>query len=183
MFAQMLAQTSSHASAIDTALLMLRVVFGLTLAMHGWQKFFTGGRMPGTAGWFDGMGMKPGKVMAPMAASTEIAAGLAFAGGLLTPLASAGCVGVMIVAAWTVHRENFFIVKGGWEYNMVLAVGTVGVAMIGPGRFSLDRLIGIDDTLSGWLGLALSAGLGIVGGVGLLAAAYRPPAPEADTGS
>jgi len=136
VFAQILAQTPNYTS-VDTALLIVRVVFGLTLAMHGWQKFFTGGRMPGTAGWFDGMGMKPGKVMAPLAASTEIGAGLGFAIGLLTPLMSAGCVGIMLVAAWTVHREEFFIVKGGWEYNMVLATGTVGVAMIGPGRFSL----------------------------------------------
>ena len=180
MFAQILAQTPNYTS-VDTALLIVRVVFGLTLAMHGWQKFFTGGRMPGTAGWFDGMGMKPGKVMAPLAASTEIGAGLGFAIGLLTPRMSAGCVGIMLVAAWTVHREEFFIVKGGWEYNMVLATGTVGVAMIGPGRFSLDRTFGFDGTLSGWLGLALSAGLGIVGGVSLLAAFYRPPAPESDT--
>ena len=50
MFAQILAQTPNYTS-VDTALLIVRVVFGLTLAMHGWQKFFTGGRMPGTAVW------------------------------------------------------------------------------------------------------------------------------------
>ncbi|MCB1027378.1 MAG: DoxX family protein, partial [Microthrixaceae bacterium] len=66
-----------------------------------------------------------------------------------------------------------------WEYNMILAVAAVGVAMLGPGTYSLDHAFGLDDTLSGWLGLAVSAGLGILGGVGLLVAVYRPPAPEA----
>ena len=85
----------------------------------------------------------------------------------------------MIVAAWT-HRQNgFFIVKDGWEYNMVLAVVAVGVAVIGPGRYSLDWKLGLDFAFRPGIDLALSAGLGIVAGVGLLAACYRPPAPAA----
>ena len=32
----------------NLALLILRVVAGLTLAAHGWNKFFGGGRIPGT---------------------------------------------------------------------------------------------------------------------------------------
>ena len=184
MLAQLLAYSPDtvrpDAAAIDTALLLLRVTFGVTMALHGYGKFFQGGRITGTAGGVDSAGQKPGKVMALMAASTEVGAGLGFALGLLTPLMAAGLVGLMIVAGWTVHRHNgFFIVKSGWEYNLILAVGAVAVAMLGPGAFSLDHVLGLDKTLSGWLGLALSAGLGILGGVGLLVAVYRPPAPEA----
>ena len=51
--------------------------------------------------------------------------------------------------------------------------------MLGPDAFSLEHVLGLDKTMNGWLGLALSAGLGILGGVGLLVAVYRPPAPEA----
>ena len=48
----------------------------------------------------------------------------------------------MVVAAWTVHRENgFFIVKSGWEYNLVLGVAAVvagspeaGLAAIAGGQ-------------------------------------------------
>ena len=41
----------------------------------------------------------------------------------------------MLVAAWTVHRHNgFFIVKEGWEYNLVLAVSAVAVATLGAGQ-------------------------------------------------
>lgn len=184
MNALLLAEVDTIGSydAISWGLLLLRVVTGLTLAAHGWNKFFGGGRIPGTAGWFDSMGMRPnGTVHAYAAASTELGAGVLFALGLLTPLAAAGMVGLMIVAAWTVHRENgFFIVKSGWEYNLVLAVIAVSVATIGPGNLSLDWAIGLEASFDPNVGLGVSAGLGTVAGVGLLAACYRPPAPTAD---
>ncbi len=121
-------------TAIDTGLLILRVVLGLTMAAHGYNKFFGKGGLAGTAGWFDSMGMKPGMLHARIAATTEMSAGLGLAVGLLTPIPAAGFVALMFVAAWTVHRPNgFFIVKEGWEYNLILAVSAVAVATIGPG--------------------------------------------------
>ncbi len=161
----------------NVAVLLIRVVVGLTMSAHGFNKFFRGGKIAGTARWFDSMGMKPnGKIHALMAASTELGGGLLLAAGFLTPLAAAGFVGVMIVAAWT-HKDNgFFIVKDGWEYNLVLAVVAIGVATMGPGRYSLDHGLGLDFAFQPKLGLAISAGLGILSGVGLLAACYRPPA-------
>ncbi len=162
--------------SVDLCLLILRVSLGLTLAAHGYGKFFTGGRLPGTAGWFDSMGMRPGKVHALLAATTEVGAGLMFVAGLLTPFAAAGFVGLMVVAGWTVHRDKgFFIVKGGWEYNFILAIVPACLAGIGPGRFSLDRAFEIDYDLSGWFGLLTASLLGVGGGVALLAACYRPP--------
>lgn len=163
---------------MDAGLLLIRVVVGLTMAAHGYGKFFMGGRIPGTARWFDSMGMRPnGKVHALAAATTEVTAGLLLAAGFLTPLAAAGIVGLMVVAAWTVHRDNgFFIVKSGWEYNLILAVVPVGVAMIGPGRHSLDHAL--DLTFDPVPALLLSAGLGLVAGVGLLVACYRPAPAE-----
>lgn len=163
---------------MSEGLLLIRVVLGLTLAAHGQQKFFAGGRIAGTVRWFDSMGMKPnGRIHAWTAALTEVSAGLLFALGLLTPLAAAGFVGLMLVAAWTVHRPNgFFSVRSGWEFNMVLGVVPVGVAIIGPGRWSLDHALGID--FSSPVALALSAGLGLAAGIGLLVTCYRPPASE-----
>src|ERR1700728_4394365 len=110
--------------AYDVGLLILRLVLGLTLAAHGYNKFFGGGRIPGTAGWFESIGMKYGTFQAVVAASTEVSAGLGLAAGLLTPIPAAGFVALMFVASWTVHRPNgFIIVKEGWEYCLVLAVG------------------------------------------------------------
>ena len=161
----------------NTALLILRVALGLTMAAHGYGKFFSGGRIDGTAGWFDGMGMRPGRFHALLAASTEVGAGLMLALGLLTPLAGAAFVGLMLVAGYTVHRPNgFFIVRDGWEYNFILATAAVCVSMLGPGEWSIDHALDIVDDLNGWTGQAISLGGGLVGGIGLLAVFYRPPA-------
>jgi putative oxidoreductase len=165
----------------DVGLLILRLVLGVTLAAHGYNKFFGGGRITGTARWFESIGMKPGKFHAAVAATTEIAAGLGLAAGLLTPIPAAGFVSLMLVAAWTVHRHNgFFIVKEGWEYNLVLAIAAIAVATLGPGRFSLDWMIfGINDPLIGWNGLLISVVLGLAGAVCQLLIFYRPPAKQA----
>lgn len=162
---------------INVALLMLRVAIGLAMAAHGYGKFFTGGRIAGTAGWFDSMGMRPGKVHALLAASGEVVAGVFLALGLLTSFAALGFVGLMAVAYWTVHRHSgFFIIKEGWEYVFVLAIIAVGIAMIGPGELSIDHAIGLADDLDGWPGLLISAGGGVAAAAGLLGVFYRPPA-------
>ena len=164
----------------DLGLLILRLVLGVTLAAHGFNKFFGGGRIPGTARWFESIGMKPGKFHATVAATTEVSAGLGLAAGLLTPIPAAGFVSLMLVAAWTVHRPNgFFIVKEGWEYNLVLAVSAVAVATLGAGRLSLDWLIFGKNWLDGWQGLGLSVVLGLAGAIGQLLIFYRPPVKQA----
>ena len=164
---------------MNLAMLILRVGVGLTFAAHGYGKIFQGGRIPGTAGWFDSMGMKPGRLHAWLAALTEIGAGLLLALGLLTPLAAAGMVGVMVVAAWTVHRHNgFMIVREGWEYTFVLALVAVAVAILGPMEWSVDSAMGIDDYWDGYVGLAICAGGGVLAGVTQLAVFYRPPTTD-----
>jgi len=167
-------------TAYYVGLLILRLVLGLTLAAHGFNKYFGGGRIPGTARWFESIGMKYGTFQAVVAASTEISAGLGLAAGLLTPIPAAGFVALMFVASWTVHRPNgFFIVKEGWEYCMVLAVSAVAVATLGPGQYSLDWLIFGHNWRNGWHGLLISLLLGLGGAVGQLLLFYRPPVKQA----
>lgn len=171
------------AAEFDFAMLMLRVVIGPTVFAHGFFKAFRGGRLAGTGRWFDSIGMKPGAMHARLAATTEMAAGAGLAIGLFTPLCAAAVVGLMVVAGWTVHRANgFFIVKEGWEYVFVLAVVSVAIAMLGPGRWSADNVIGdLDTSWNGWLGLVTAAGVGLTAGIGLLAVFFRPPPTESST--
>lgn len=166
---------------IDLLLLFLRLVAGPTIFVHGYNKMFRGGRIPGTAGWFDSMGMKPnGTVHAYLAALTEMGTGVLLLLGLLTPLAAAGVIGLMIVAAWTVHRHAFLITKEGIEYVMILGTLCFAIGSMGPGKYSVDELVGLRETLNdGWTGIAISGGVGIVTGVGILLACYRPPAKSA----
>jgi putative oxidoreductase len=162
-------------TAYDVGLLILRLALGLTLAAHGFNKFFSGGRIPATAQFFESVGIRPGTLNATVAATVEAAAGLGLAVGLLTPIPAAGFVALMLVAAWTVHRRNgFFITNQGWEYNLVLALGAVAIATLGPGRLSLDWLIFGHNWMDGWAGLLISVVLGALAAVGQLAVFYRP---------
>ena len=127
--------------------------------------------------------MKPGIFHARVAATTEMAAGIGLAVGLLTPVPAAGFVALMLVAAWTVHQDNgFFIVKEGWEYNLVLAVlrrrdrhDRRGQAQ--PGLPAVPGT-GLYDLLHGWWGLRIALGLGLAGGIGQLVIFFRPPAKQ-----
>lgn len=176
----LLAQTAAVDSddGFQAAVLLLRVVVGITFAAHGYNKFFGGGKIPGTARWFDSIGMKPnGTIHAYVSAVTELGAGLLFAVGLLTPFAGAGMVGMMVVAAYTVNRPNgFFSANHGWEYNLVLATIGISVATMGPGRLSLDEVFGLSWSFRWNIGLAISAGLGVGAAVLLIATCFRPPA-------
>ena len=160
---------------IDLILFITRLVLGLTIFVHGWNKFFGGGQIPGTGRWFESIGVKKGKLNAYLAASTEISVGLMLAVGLLTTFASAGLIGLMVVAGWTVHRNNgFFIIKEGWEYIFVLAVVGMAIATLGPGGWSLDNVFDVSSKLDGWAGLSTSLFLGVGAGLVQLFIFYRP---------
>ncbi|HEX7065600.1 MAG TPA: DoxX family protein [Bacillales bacterium] len=126
-------------------LLLIRLVVGLSLAGHGSQKLFGmfgGGGLKGTAGFFEKIQIKPGKTMALAAGLSEFAGGLLFALGFLTPLAALLIVITMLVAIVKVHGQNgYWVTQSGFEYNLVLMVIAIGVALIGPGLYSIDALI------------------------------------------
>lgn len=166
----------------DVALLLIRVCVGLTLVAHGLNHAFGGGKIAGTAGWFEGLGLRPGVVHAWASVLAELAAGIGIAIGLLTPLACAAAIGVMTVAGVISHRSNgFFVFRDGYEYVLMIAVICAAVSLAGPGRASVDGALGID--LAGGTGLAIGVGLGLLGAAVLLGAAWRPAPAKAEEGS
>lgn len=166
-------------NAVSLGIAFLRVGAGVTLAAHGWYHFFGGGKIAGTARWFDSMGMRPGKAHAILASCTELGAGALIAVGLFTPLACAACVALMIVASYTVHLKNgFFSVGNGWEYTGILALVGVSIATIGPWKYSLDYALGIAFRFNGITGLAIALVVGIGGALLQLGLFYRPPAED-----
>ena len=66
---------SMAADQINLGLLVLRVAVGVTMIAHGYNHIYRGGKIGGTAGWFESLGMKPGKLHAWLASLTELAAG------------------------------------------------------------------------------------------------------------
>ena len=165
-----------YSPGISFCLLILRITLGGMIFAHGYNKVFGGGGIAGTAGWFDSIGMRPGKPNAWAAALTEMGVGVLLVVGLITPVACAGLVALMTVAIITVHRKNgFFIINpgGGIEYCLVLAVTAISLAGAGAGNWSIDHVAKI-WTYGPWIGMIVAAGLGIGGALLQLAVFYRP---------
>ena len=163
---------------VDTGLLLIRLSLGVTLLMHGWNHWRGGGKITGTAGWFESLGLRPGRMQAWASVITELAAGLGLIVGLLTPLAAAAVIGTMAVAFVVAHRPNgFFVFRDGYEYVLMISVVTVALATTGPGYLSLDHALGIEITGLAGILIAVLAGLG--GTTALLVATWRPNAVKA----
>ena len=62
--------------AADFIILLLRLLLGAVFLAHGWNHIFGGGKIAGTARWFESLGMRPGAVHAWAASVTELGAGL-----------------------------------------------------------------------------------------------------------
>jgi putative oxidoreductase len=160
-------------NAAVAALALARVVVGITMIAHGYNHWRGGGRIEGTARWFSGLGLRHGVLQAWMSVVTEIGAGLLLIFGLLTPLACAAVISVMLIAGLLAHRPNgFFVFRDGYEYVLVLSVTCLALATIGPGKLSIDHAAGIEIT--GWAGGGIALGVAVVATAGMLATFWRP---------
>jgi putative oxidoreductase len=156
---------------MDIGLLALHVIPGLLFAGHGAQKLFGvfgGHGIDGTGGFFESLGLKPGRVHAAAAGLAEFGGGLLLLLGLLVPLAAAVLIATMLTASLTAHRgKGVWNQNGGWELPLVFATVAFALAGVGAGDISLDNALGLDVAGTWWALGALGAGL--LGGIGALA--------------
>ncbi|KOG07526.1 DoxX family protein [Streptomyces viridochromogenes] len=159
--------------ASDAALLAVRLLVGVVMVAHGWNHWRGGGGIKGTAGWFAGLGLTRPRLQAWLSVVTEIGAGVLLVLGLLTSLACAAVLSVMLVAGLLAHRTHgFFVFKEGYEYVLVLGVLAVAFGAWGPGEYAVDTAAGLEVT--GWAGAGVVLGVGVVATAGLLAVFWRP---------
>ena len=122
-------------------------MLGVVFLAHGAQKgfgLFGGMGFSGATGFVGSLGFKPARVWAGLAVGGELVAGTLFLLGLLTPVAAFLVLATMGVAIGKVHApKGFFVQNGGYEYNVMLVITALAVAALGPGAFSLDRLLGL----------------------------------------
>lgn len=160
---------------LDLGAAILRLSLGGTLVAHGLNHAFGGGKLAGTARWFESIGIRPGRLHAALATLTEVGAGILLILGALTPLACAAVVGTMGVALVANHgRNGFFIFRPGegYEYVLMIAMAACALSAIGPGRLSIDHAM--DLSVTGWAGFVISAGGGVAGAVSILVTSWRP---------
>jgi putative oxidoreductase len=168
-------------ASISVVLLVVRVFLGAMIFAHGYRKVFAGGKLAGTASWFDSIGMRPGSLNAVMAAGTELVVGVLLVVGFVTTLAAAALIAVMLVAIVTVHWANGFFVmnKGqGIEYCLAIIVMCLVPGAFGAGRYSLDHLVR-HESVWRWFAhpthaLIVTVALGVGAAALQLAALYRP---------
>jgi len=129
---------------VDLAIFVLRVVVGGVVA-----------------GWFNGIGLRPGILWAVVATLAEAGGGTLMVLGLGGPLGPGVVAGDLVVVAIVAHWSQGFWAGGGkvgWEFPVPLAAAAFAVALIGNGAWSLDRLLGLaypDWLLGAWLVIVL----------------------------
>lgn len=159
----------------DLAMLVLRVWIGVVMLAHGVNHARS---LDGTTKWFASVGFRRARLNATASAVGEIAIGAGLVLGLLTSVAAAGLIATMTVAFGAIHRfVGFFVFHRpdeGWEYVATLAAAAFAVATLGPGSVSIDAVIGLDESMSGWTGAIVALAGVVVGTLQLLVTWRRP---------
>jgi putative oxidoreductase len=154
--------------SIALALLVLRIVLGLTVAAHGSQKlfgWFGGNGFTQTVGFMKAQGFQPAWFWTLLGGLGEFGGGVLLALGLLSPLAGAAIFAAMLMAVLKFHwGKGFWAMKGGYEYPLVLSLLGAVLTLSGPGSYSLDALFGFAlPTPLTWAVLVLAALVVLVG--------------------
>jgi putative oxidoreductase len=121
------------------------MAFGASCFSHGAQKLF---------GWFGGRGaeemdeytttddFQQGEGNGRLSGVLEAGGGALLALGLATGPVAAALAGKMIVSSSLRVRNGLFDTDDGYELPVTYALIGTTFALAGPGRFSLDHLIG-----------------------------------------
>jgi putative oxidoreductase len=162
--------------------LALRLAVGGFFVGHGTQKlfgWFGGNGLDATASGFEKLGLRPGRAAAVVAGVAEAGGGLLLAAGLETPLAATALTATMLTAIERVHLKNGpWVTRGGYEYNVVLIASVLALAEAGPGKLSLDAVLGRPKTARAESVLAVGA----LGALATRALSARMPAARPDPG-
>ncbi|WP_459610444.1 DoxX family protein [Corynebacterium urogenitale] len=122
-------------------LLIARVILGVVLIAHGWQKY-NDWTVEGTGQNFEQMGVPSPDLSAQIVTYFEIAGGALLILGLLVRLVGPLLFVAMAGAAWFAHRDNgIFVADGGWELVAVIGAAGLALSAAGAGRISLDHLL------------------------------------------
>jgi len=150
----------------DIGLLLLRLGIGGMVFAHGAQKVFGLWGGPGIAGFtanLTNFGYQQAGTLSWVTGITELVAGAFVVLGLLTPLAAAAILSIMINAVLLKLGNGFFVTgpsaSDAVEYSIVLGLGAACLVFTGPGRIALDNGRAWHRRPASWGVLALVIGV------------------------
>ncbi len=130
---------SARKKVTPLALTILRVVVGLVMVAHGWQKAMGFQDWQGSVA---SLGIPFPDIAAGLSVAAELGGGLGLVLGALTPLAALGIFINMLIAIGYVHLgRGLFAAQGGWEFPLTIAVVALYYVFRGAGPLSVDALV------------------------------------------
>ncbi|MGB4815327.1 MAG: DoxX family protein [Ferruginibacter sp.] len=128
--------TKYSATAFDVAILILRVASGVLMMNHGYGKLIHFSEYKVKFMSFMGLGQTTSLLLVVFA---EFFCALFIVLGLFTRFAVIPLIIAMCVALFMAHSGDFF---GDGEKATLYIGAFVNLLLVGPGRFSVDRLFG-----------------------------------------
>lgn len=123
----------------DTAATLARIVLGIMFVAHGWPKI-KNVRQP--MAWVKGTGWPRGEYWALVFTLLEFLGGLALIVGFFTQVVAV-LIALEMIATSIFLKDKFgkkFM--GGYELDVVYLFFALVVSILGPGPWSVDRLLG-----------------------------------------
>jgi uncharacterized membrane protein YphA (DoxX/SURF4 family) len=117
---------------VDAGLLLVRLGLGAIFLIHGALKWTN---MDATVGFFLSTGLPAS--LAYAVATVELLAGVAVLVGFQTRVAASLLAVVMVGAIVTVKFALGFV--GGWEYDALLLMASLGLATSGAGKYAIEK--------------------------------------------
>ncbi len=118
----------------DAGLLLIRIGLAAVFIVHGWMKL---SNIDATVGFFGSIGLPA--LLAWAVAIIEFVGGIMVLFGLYTCVAGGLLAAVMIGAIVTVKGSMGFV--GGYEFDLVLLLTALGLASVGPGKYTACSLL------------------------------------------
>jgi len=136
-------QHNSHNShggkAIDTTLLIVRIILGTIFIAHGSQKLFGAFGGPGLSGIVGMLGP-----VGYLVAIGEFFGGVGILLGVLARFSASATLVIMIGAMVLVHgKHGLFLSNNGFEYVLALMGLSLVVLLLGPGCYAFGRWLGL----------------------------------------
>ena len=124
---------------VDLVLLLVRIILGAAFILHGW------GKIQHPFNWMGPDAAVPG-IFQLLAAISEFVGGGALIVGFLTRIGAFG-IGCTMTVAFILHcfilGDPFVNLTGGSSFEPAIVYLTIAFLfmIMGPGRFSLDRIM------------------------------------------